>query len=237
MKMKSPILLIAATAALLPLSANAALLVGFHEFDATASGEASAPSLTAAGFSGSVIEGTASVATGGSSTDSVLLGLSGVTGDNDGYLRALDADFPIIQVDNISGGSYTLDSLVFDAGSQGGGGTFTVSYRLGTSGAWTVIPTADNPTGSLPVVGGAGNSSSDYLRVVLDLVGLLPAFDTGDVIQFSFVPSVNGRIDNIALTGTLSPIPEPGSLLALGGLVGAGCLLRSRRRAMPVASA
>jgi hypothetical protein len=50
----------------------------------------------------------------------------------------------------------------------------------------------------------------------------------GQTINFIFT-STNARIDNIAVTG-ISAIPEVGSLLALGCLVGSGTLLRSRRR-------
>jgi hypothetical protein len=100
-----------------------------------------------------------------------------------------------------------------------------------------------NTKGTTPVVTGlvteAGynlvdvNSNDDYFDVTQPILLLIGANSTR---YFDFERTNQGldvRLDNIAfegLKGDLTAVPEPGSLVALGCLVGSGAFLRSRRR-------
>lgn len=61
------------------------------------------------------------------------------------------------------------------------------------------------------------------------LLGLVLGDQQDISFRFTLTGDTEMRLDNIAVTG-FTAIPEPGSLLALGCLVGSGAFLRTRRR-------
>jgi hypothetical protein len=204
-------------------------LVGFHDFDGTVADESADYAL--AGFSGTVTKngGVGDSVTGGGSND----GLYGNTvypafykrnpGINDGYLRSLNEADPVFRFTNASFNSISLANLLFDTASSSGG-SFQVDYRTTASPVtWTSLYN----TGPTSIVSGAAGTSANYNDFAASLVGITLA--TGKWIEFRFDGAPNGRLDNIALT-SLSAIPEPASLLALGCLMGSGVFLRQRRR-------
>ena len=218
-------LLLGAAALIAPQTASATLLVGFHDFETNTANEDADYAL--ASFSGNVIKNGEASVTGGGSTDglygnSIASEFPGLNpGTNDGYLRSLNAGAPVIRLTNNSAGTYNLASLLFDAASQAGGATINVQVRTNAAPSFASLGSS-GPTVSSPSAG------VDYSDFVLSLMGF--ALSAGDWIEFRFNASPNGRLDNIAITGTLSAIPEPGSLIALGCLVGSGAFLRTRRR-------
>jgi hypothetical protein len=215
-----------------PNASASFLLVGFHDFDATGADESA--DYAAAGFSGTVVKnGEPSVAGGGSNDgyygNTVSPGFPGLNpgtnpGTNDGYLRSIIAGDPVFRFTNVSYISIPLASLLFDAASLSGGSSFQVDYRTTASpSSWTSLYN----TGPAPVVSGGPGASANYNDFAADLVGI--TLLTGKWIEFRFDTPTNGRLDNIALT-SLSAVPEPASLLALGCLMGSGVFLRQRRR-------
>lgn len=214
-----------------PNASASFLLVGFHDFDATAADESADYAL--AGFSGTVMKnGTAAglFETGGGSDDglygdTVSPGFTGLNpGTNDGYLRSINAADPVFRFTNVSFNSISLASLLFDMAATTGGASFQVDYRTTASPVtWTSLYN----TGPASFVAGVAGASANYNDFAASLVGITLA--TGKWIEFRFDGAPNVRLDNIALTG-LSAIPEPASLLALGCLMGSGVFLRQRRR-------
>jgi hypothetical protein len=210
-----------------PNASASFLLVGFHDFDRTAADESADYAL--AGFSGTVMKnGDTSIAGGGSNDgyygNTVSRGFTGLNpGINDGYLRSYDDADPVFRFTNVSFDSISLASLLFDTASPGGL-SFQVDYRTTASPVtWTSLYN----TGSTSSIAGGAGASANYNDFAASLVGI--SLLTGKWIEFRFDVSQNGRIDNIALT-SLTPIPEPASLLALGCLMGSGVFLRQRRR-------
>lgn len=232
MKLKKNNAVLAALAALvLPQIASASLLVGFHNFDGTATTETVGPSQTAlpsgannyasAGFLGTLTKNGEVSVNGGGSNDGTYgdrnFGLANPT-NADGYGRSLGGGDPIFKVTNLSGSAVTLSSLLFDAATQAGGGTIKVTYVMSTGESGNF--TTNKP---LPTAGGSG-SNINFEDFAVSLAGWVLGDE--EWIEFKFDGSPNGRIDNLALTA----IPEPGSMLGLGCVVGAGAFLRSRRR-------
>lgn len=129
-----------------------------------------------------------------------------------------------------AGTAGTIDALLFDAVSTGAATTFNVSWNF-----WT-----DN-TKTTPIVGGSGTSStyslvagttvnadSNYKDFALNLGSFfLPVGGYFEIAWDRLTGQSSFKMDNIAL------VPEPGSMLGLGCLVGFGTLLRSRRRTGP----
>lgn len=96
------------------------------------------------------------------------------------------------------------------------GGTVT-SYVDGTQkGTYGISGSPNLPTFSNILVGGRSASWSSWEGPI------------DDVVIFNSVENITSIMNGTH--GDLTPIPEPGSLLALGCLVGSGVLLRSRRR-------
>lgn len=122
---------------------------------------------------------------------------------------------------------YVLGSLLFDA-SRGLSSvvTFNVAYRtynVGSPGSSIIPSTVLNTS---PLSGSNVGNTGDYADFDLSLGGLV--LEAGQAIEFTFANIGSGTtfLDNVALT----VIPEPGSLVALGCLVGSGAFLRTRRR-------
>jgi hypothetical protein len=116
----------------------------------------------------------------------------------------------------------TLSSLLFDATTRDlAGQRMSITY--------TITNPLDNGGGSELIVDSGYTNVQDFgdftfnIGKVLNNSGIFTA-------TFAFVSSGNPNgtadlyIDNIAL------VPEPGSLLALGALMGGGVFFRSRRR-------
>jgi len=105
---------------------------------------------------------------------------------------------------------------------------YNVEYSLVGSAAWNAL--AGDITGATVnrawVKGGTENYVGE-LQVTISDMSL-----TGvDGLRFTFYNYAAVAIyQEIDVTGTLTAIPEPGSLLALGCLLGSGVCLRSRRR-------
>jgi len=223
---------------LAPQSSPGMLLVGFHDFDNNTNGAGKAlanesADYAATGFSGTAFKNNEPSVTNGGSNDgyygnTVSPGFVGLNpGINDGYLRIFSAGKPVIRFTNLSAGNTSLGSLLFDAASQNGNTGIVITYR--TSASPTIWKTF-NTTPSIPANPGVAGASVNYSDYAYSLLGMTLA--NGAYIEFKFDAS-NARIDNIALTG-LSAIPEPGTLLALGCVLGASTFLRTRRRALPL---
>jgi len=128
-----------------------------------------------------------------------------------------------------AGTAGTIDALLFDAVSTGDATTFNVS--------WTFWETADKLGPTVP--GGTGSETGrtlladqddnqNYEDFALDLGSFfLPVGGYFEIVWTATAGQTSFNLDNIAL------VPEPGSMLGLGCLVGFSTLLRSRRRTGP----
>lgn len=211
---------------------HGSVLLGFNSFSDDTPDIDSTPDEAKSGWSGSVKSGLSYL---GGSTDGFYgqddetrnLGhkiYSAPPNSNNGYVDVGTGAL----FSGTAGTSGLITALLFDAASTGAATGFNVAWTF-----WT-----DN-TKSSTIINGAGTSSpltlasgsaetSDYKDFSLDLGSFfLPAGG-----YFEFVWNVTSgqasfNIDNIAL------VPEPGSMLGLGCLVGFGTLLRSRRRTGP----
>ena len=228
-------IVLGAVACALPSVASASLLVGFHSFTDT----------TGEGFLDSTADenpfnlqaSIANTSTFGASTSNGSndtfygpdngTGVSGAPVNNGRLEQANGTKFTVT---NTTGSAFALTSLLFDAGITSGNlptgvttSSLSLSYTIGTGPSQSL---ANNASMS-PVSGTAPNEN--YADFVFDLGNVL--LGVGETITFSWVATNNTRLDNIALIGTqLSAIPEPGSFIALGGLLGAGMFVRNRRR-------
>ncbi len=218
------------------------MLVGFHSFtdDQTTENQ----DYAVAGYSGTVTKlgDTASYSTsrstGGSSDGtygSVTLVANNPPADG-GFVRSvewyttnsdtgaeeLNHSYPVFRITQTGTGVTPLGAFLFDAATNevSSVSNVVVSYLTSTSATHTYSPI------TLPVVPNSNTISADYGDFALSLAGLELA--QGEWIEFTFDGSPYARIDNVGLT--LAAIPEPGSMLALGCLIGSGALLRNRRR-------
>ena len=233
-----------------PTPPAATLLVGFHQFDATANSESPHSIDTTAGFTGSAFKPTNSVTPGGSKdatwgNDSALTPAPGV---GDGYLvdnssKTGTAGLIHIRVDYNGSDSWALKSLLFDAANASSGRSATISAIVTNDDSTTTVISLGTqalkqitPTG---LAAGAGVPANNFGSYILDLTSfnlIMNAVGDGSgaaTIDFRFDVgnSINtGYLDNVALTANLIPVPEPGSLLALGCVIGSGAFLRMRRR-------
>ncbi len=213
--------LISTAAILAPASVSATLLIGFHDFTA-GSGADNSPVTAIAGFSGAVNKTAAGLATGGSNSATYGDGVTPVSNisGGDGAVR-LSLGSATFTITNNSLAKYTLETLYFDAAYLTGSTldhTVNLTYSIGDEDFETL---------------GSYNTTNAVAAAPLGTYGKFSAFiglvlGVGESITFQF-ESDSARIDNIALTGDLTPVPEPGSLLALGGLLATGFCLRSRR--------
>lgn len=133
----------------------------------------------------------------------------------------------------VAGSNVVIDALLFDAASVSGNtSSFNVSWTFWTDVTKNVV--AGSGSGSTLSVGPgvSTNVNSNYKDFAVNLGSFfLPAGGVFEII-WNRVGAPTGnpgnfKLDNIAL------VPEPGSMLGLGCLVGFGTLLRSRRRTGP----
>ena len=223
----------------IPLAPKATLLVGFSGFTSTIGQQDSTvvpgnyvdPLLTAG-----VTKARTGSATGGD-TDGTYgtypvssLKPTSTPGSDNGYIRLSSINntlFSVYASGDPGTTSYALDSLLFDLAVQTSNATATIRYQTfdqnGIPG-----PIQNLATEAVSHVGPGGN----YDSFVVDLSGqhlVIGADASVGHIDFLFTGggSTNAMyLDNIGLV----VVPEPGSLLALGCVVGSGVFLRSRRR-------
>lgn len=132
----------------------------------------------------------------------------------------------------VAGTAGSIDALLFDAASVSlNKSIFNVSWTFWTDASKNVVAGSGN-TSLAPLEVGpgvSGNATSDYKDFAVNLGSFfLPAGGVFEIVwnRVGTTPG-NFKLDNIAL------VPEPGSMLGLGCLVGFGTLLRSRRRTGP----
>lgn len=226
-----------------PQFASAAILFGgFYNFDGTDPESAEA---TLSNFTVQVDKSTASSSTGGS-TDSFYgfnvtgpiswtppsLGPPVVIGDlGDGYLNLTSAP-TVFSIYNGTLATYTMTQLCYDLVSTVSGSKADVKwkYLLGDQTVHSVA-TSLSPANASPLA-----DYADFESGFPGVLSILIAIPAGETVLFSYTqngPTEGLRLDNIAFlgeTGDLTAVPEPGSLVALGCLVGSGAFLRSRRR-------
>lgn len=117
---------------------------------------------------------------------------------------------------NNTGSAVALDELLWDAEQVTGGFTYTVAFV---------------DQAHLPINGSAVGGVSSYVDANVSLASL-PALLPGKTVRYTFTLVANAatNFDNIAITGTLVPIPETSGVLALSCLITGGLFMRNRRR-------
>jgi len=238
------------TAHLIPATASATLLVGYHSFSEIHPADQTPD--VGPGFSGvsSRIVTTALQTPeqfGGSSdgtygdlvSPTVPSFTPGVPGTGDGHLR-IQNNSPApesratLVVDNVAGQDIEFTSLLFDVAFRDDPATtLIVEYEINDVYQGDLF----NSSPTTQVVGLSASSPQDFQDVAIDL-GLLPVLAVGSTIEFIFrVGSVGSgatanetiRLDNIALTA----IPETSGVLALSCLMISGLLYRRRQPTVP----
>lgn len=207
------------------------VLAGWHDFEGSITNTEAADH-TAGGYSGTLTKNNSagSSPTGGSN-DGIYGNSDVVTpafpvpnapaSNNDGYTNATSS-VPAgvtFSLTHASGNRADLKWLYFDAlKSSSFNTTLTVQYQIG-AGAVTSLW-----SGLVAPNAGGGGVSENYTDFGIDLTGLfVPNLET---VKFFFSTDQQVRIDNVAFIGV---IPEPGSVLAIGCLLGSGLLLRNRK--------
>ncbi len=226
------------------------VIIGWHSFDAIAS-TPEAPDRVSSGVSGRLIEGTASWHEGGSNDgiygdsdviyppNGISVPDSGPTGDGHARVRPripTANGFLQLEITNNRNYALPLHYLFFDMAEALNlnpgldlrlevyfGSTLGVAAGGPNDGQNVHIGNADTTTGT------NSGDYSDFTDFSFDLAGL--SIGKGNTAYFTFwypggQPQFSLRLDNIAVTA----IPEPGSLLALGGVIGAGLFIRRRNR-------
>jgi hypothetical protein len=119
---------------------------------------------------------------------------------------------------NLSAPATLIDYLLFDLQKVG---ATNPSVKVTYSGGYS---------GTIANAISVGNNSDDYADYTYDLSSLNIWLAPGQSISFDFgLNNANlARLDNVAIAG--SPIPEPGSILAIGCFLGSGLLIRRNRR-------
>jgi hypothetical protein len=222
-KMKMSVLSVAAVSlAALAMSAQASVLIGFHQYPNLISGSVG-PNPVDPGLATSTFTSSSGFGSVGGSTDGFYGPDSGPNAEPTPTMNAEGRIFfgstMVLSLKNTAPDFYNLSSLLFDA-TGFGTNAMQVSWA-------STSPQSPNSGSSGPLTGTAGLSFNDY-SVALGSMLLAP----GETINFTWVRLsgvVGGELDNVAITG-IAGIPEPSSLLALGTLVGSGLMLRSRRR-------
>lgn len=221
---KTSLIALGLSASVFTGSASASLLIGLHEFshgiDKQIAGTGS--NYVASGFSGDLnpSRGTNKSAVGGSTdlTYGSQTFAASTPGTNNGYVTLFDGWKQVLTLTNNSGRSVILQNLLFDAATTDKT-PLAIGYHFGSAeGGFTSL---NNKT-----------LTTSFENFVVSLNGL--SLDHGQTIQFEFAGPMGGQLDNIGVTG-LSAIPEPGSLVALGSLIGMGAFIRNRRRSGIVA--
>lgn len=230
MKKTLSTLILGTVAFALPQLASAALLVGHYDAASFSSQE------TTSGFSG-LVGGSATPlgAFSWNSTDGTYgsgpTAPTNVGGQAFGFGGDVDATINFT-VTNGTGSDYTLSHFFFDISRAADTKSiYGLEYSLdGADAVALTVPTAvdgSNITGnSAEGTNNWDSFASTYLGVVLE---------HGKSIVFTWHANHGGGLDNIGLTGELSAIPETGSIVALGCLVGSGAFLRTRRRTAKLA--
>ena len=191
------------------------------------------PNYFESGFSGGVVKAKASWDIGGSSDvdlgdlDTSVFTVPQVQG-GDGHLRVGQdgtghmAGASVVRVTNSSGMPWELDTLYFDAAADieeqevlvwTSPDSVNWSFLFGTSvlGPLTFVDSGG--------VGDFGDYNAD--------LGMMTLADGASIyFKFALNTSNTARIDNIGVTA----IPEPGSLLVFGSMLGAALVFRRRQR-------
>ena len=230
------------------------VLAGFHDFTGPfyVVPGGSGNNFAYSGFSAWVVPSSNVYATGGSLDG--IYGSQDPTGDmnwvweennlaykghangvNDGSAAANSTHPLVFAVYNYGGpsGKNMLEALLFDAIKPKTPDTagVTVEYSYDLNPTYTLLKHVSFDT-PYYASGGESTLAYDAADFSLEFSHLLRHdlfLDVGHTILFKFTPDeASGTIlfDNLALTA----IPEPGSLVALGCLVGSGAFLRRRRR-------
>ncbi len=230
-----------------PQIVSATLLVGYNSFGAATD---TTPNEGTSGFDASMVStGYANFSSLGSN-DTFYGPDGGVPLANGATSNGrTEANGATLTVTNTNTQSYTLTSLLFDMASDPLNSaknftalTYTIvgveggSIFAGDGGTSLKGPIPGNPlatiTSPVAVANQVSGTSRNWSDFIADLTSL--TLGAGETIIFNWSAGSAVRIDNIALTGTLNAIPEVGSLLALGCLVGSGTMLRTRRRVAPL---
>lgn len=198
------------------------LVAGFHDFD-SATGLDNTPDYqwNSAGISASVDRATNSTPAGGSGDGTFGTSALVAAGANDGFVNIISFTATRFSVANNKSWDLALETLLFDFAGTNNSQTLTSTYVITEAGVpvgGNTLPSVTSSTGFGP----AANPTS-YQSYALDLTGI--TLGAGQIIQFTFT-GASGGLDNIGLLA----VPEPGSLVALGCVLGSGLLLRSRRR-------
>ena len=222
-------LFLAGFALLVSQAANADLLVGFHSFAAPGN-DVTQTSVIATGITNvsAKFTGNENVSsfynTGGAA--SLTYGNSAISfvgNGNDGYANigeGSDDDLTFSFKDKTAG-TINLQDFYFDA-SKTGGAVLGVLVKIGS----TVEP--ENLTLSSVSSPSLGSSYAGY---ALSLAGL--TLTNGQTLSVILTDTASDgstvNIDNVAIT-SLSAVPEPASLCALGCVLASGFVLRRRSR-------
>jgi hypothetical protein len=219
---------------------HGSVLLGFNSFNADTSDINGTdvditPDEAKTGWSGSV---TSDLAVNGGSTDRFY----GSDWDQPSIGHLIYGAPPITDngyVDNgnitlfkgVAGTSGAITALLFDAvSSANSGSTFNIKWQFWTDiSATTPIPGGSGTSSTYTLASGTtAKNDSNYQDFAVDLGSFfLPAGGYFEIVWDRLSGQSSFKLDNIAL------VPEPGSMLGLGCLVGFGTLLRSRRRSGP----
>ncbi len=123
----------------------------------------------------------------------------------------------------VPGATFSLESLQFDFGTGGGSARgFTVAFAVNGSTDFTLLGSDRGQSG-----GNFDETTFEHYMFTIPEVPAATDLTSAEFRFFTYASQVNGRnmfFDNI----TVNAIPEPSSLLLLGGGI-AGLLLRRRR--------
>lgn len=208
------------------------VLLGFNSF--TSELDKSTPDDSKSGWSGSI---SSDVNYTGGSTDGyygkdwnqpgighlIYTPADVLTNGNNGYVDVGDQAV----FSGTAGTAGTIDALLFDAVSSGAETNFFVSWTFWQDSTKTGAPIAQNSSTSITLTANSP-ANGNYQDYAVNLGSFfLPAGGYFEVVWNWTSGQKSFNLDNIAL------VPEPGSMLGLGCLVGFGTLLRSRRRTGP----
>jgi hypothetical protein len=211
------------------------VLLGFNSFSENSGDVDNTPNEAQSGWSGSIDHaGQGFVADGGSED-----GFYGEDWDQPGIGHMIYSTPPTtnngyidgavgVKFSGVAGTPGSIDALLFDAASVGSLSTFNVSWNFWDNVGQSNLLASSN-SGNLTVGPGvSSNDTGNYADFAINLGSFfLPAGGYFEIFWNRVTGPATFKLDNIAL------VPEPGSMLGLGCLVGFGTLLRSRRRTGP----
>jgi hypothetical protein len=182
-------------------------------------------------FAGTSVVGTVSGAGYGNSEN--VYGVSNWTASSGGLNGAANVNAPVsFTLTNNGSIERQIGWLLFDVGRKGGEnspegpptavGEINVKYA-GPDGSGTLLASV---TGF--------SDTADYQDFSYDITSFNFMLGLGESITFTFdlVSGAAPWLDNVAIAGGTSAIPEPGSMLALGCFLGSGLLIRRNRRSV-----